>query len=308
MDRPQWLEADLLPAREAAVAIEAALRGGLDPEVDPPRVAVPAAGGEMLLMPAADPSFAGVKVVTVAPANPDRGLPRIQGLYLLLDARSLTPLALLDGAALTAVRTPAVSAVAVRALTPDRPLWTVVFGTGPQAWGHVQALRGLRPVHALAVVGRNVGRTESFVQRCRAAGLPASAGTPDDVRHADLVVCATTAATPLFDGTLPPATACVVAVGSHQPQVREVDAAFVDRAAVYVEARAAAGREAGEVVGVAPERLVNLAELVAAPGSADLGRPRLFKSVGMAWEDLVVAGAVYRARPTGRPSGQPTGL
>lgn len=295
MDGPQWLEVDRLPAVRAADAIEAALRGGLDPEADPPRSAVPAAGGEVLLMPAAGPAFAGVKVVTVAPGNPDRGLPRIQGLYLLLDAATLTPLALLDGAALTTLRTPAVSAVAVRALTPDRPLWTVVFGTGPQARGHVQALARVRPPHTLAVVARDQGRVEAFVRRCRAAGLPAAAGTPDDVRHADLVVCATTAATPLFDGDLPPATACVVAVGSHQRHVREVDAAFVERAAVYVEARAAAIREAGEVVGVAPDRLVNLAELVTGARPVDLDRPRLFKSVGMAWEDLVVAGEVYQA-------------
>lgn len=298
MDRPRWLDVDRLPAERAADAIAAALRGGLDPEVDPPRVAVPAAGGEVLLMPAAEAAYAGVKVVTVAPANPDRGLPRIQGLYLLFHGETLTPLALLDGAALTALRTPAVSAVAVRALTPDRPLWTIVFGTGPQAWGHALALSRVRPLHTLTVVGRDARRTESFVERCRVAGLPATTGSPDDVRHADLVVCATTATTPLFDGRLPPATACVVAVGSHQSAVREVDAAFVDRAAVFVEARAAATREAGEMVGVAAERMVNLAELATAPEAVNLDRPRLFKSVGMAWEDLVVAAAVHRARPT----------
>lgn len=288
---PQWLDVDRLSPTGAADAIEAALRAGLDPEADPPRTTVPAPGGEVLLMPASSTSYAGVKVVTVAPANPQRNLPRIQGLYLLFDGETLTPLALVDGAALTTLRTPAVSACAVRRLTPDRPLWTVVFGTGPQAWGHVQALSAVRRTAGLTVVGRDGARAEEFARRCRAAGLPSVAGTAEAVAGADLIVCCTTATTPLFDGRLPPDTACVVAVGTHRPDAREVDQSFVDRAAVYVESRAAATREAGELVGVAPDRLVNLAELATAP--VDFKRPRLFKSVGMAWEDLVVAAAAY---------------
>lgn len=293
MTGPLWLDVSGLPVAQAADAIEAALREGLDPEADPPRSGVPAPGGEILLMPAVGMEYAGVKLVTVAPDNPARGLPRVQGVYVLYAGSTLTPLALADGAELTALRTPAVSAVAIRRLTPDRPLRTVVFGTGPQAWGHVRALREIRPPGPLTVVGRDPGRTAAFLARCEEAGIAALGGRPDAVHDADLVLCCTTAAAPIFDGALPPATACVVAVGSHQPHTREVDAVYVGRAACYVEARAAASREAGELVGADPAGLVNLAELATA--EVDLDRPRFFKSVGMAWEDLVVAAAAYQA-------------
>lgn len=297
MGAPVWLDvAGLAPAR-AVAAIEEALRGGLDPEADPARTPVAVPAGELLLMPAVGRDFAGVKVVSIAPDNPSRGLPRIQGTYLLFDGRTLAPVALADGAALTAVRTPAVSAVAVRALTADRPLRTVLFGTGPQAWGHARVLAEVRRIEQLTVVGRDGGRTRDFVRTARAAGLPAHAGDAAAVRDADLVVCCTTAREPVFDGALAGPDCCVVAVGSHRPDVREVDRTLVDRSIVYVEARAAATREAGEVVGVDPARLTNLAELLAAPHPVDPGRPRLFKSVGMAWEDLVTAAAAFAAIP-----------
>ena len=105
-------------------------------------------GGELLLMPASGNMYAGVKVVSIAPDNPARGLPRIQGTYLLFHGESLAPLAICDGADLTSVRTPAVSAVAIKQLTPDAPLRTVVYGTGPQAWGHVRATAAFRRILA----------------------------------------------------------------------------------------------------------------------------------------------------------------
>src|SRR5687768_3161360 len=129
----------------AIEAAEQALLDGLDPEADAPRsrAEVPgaAAGGHFLLMPSAHGAYAGVKVSTVAPANPARGLPRIQGVYLLCDAETLTPVAVMDGGAITALRTPAVSAVAARYLVRGGARRLLVFGTGPQAARHVEALR-----------------------------------------------------------------------------------------------------------------------------------------------------------------------
>ncbi|MER6425712.1 hypothetical protein [Streptomyces sp. NPDC001137] len=119
--------------------------------------------------------------------------------------------------------------------------------------------------------------------------------------HADLVACCTTARTPLFDGSLLPATATVVAVGSHEPEAREVDETAVARSTVVVEAMSAALREAGDVVqaieagALDPQSLVGLADLVRGKAELPPGRPRFFKSVGMAWEDLVVAAAHYEA-------------
>ncbi len=288
-----------LPVLDAARALERALAAGLDPEADPPRQIVDVPAGQILVMPASARRHAGVKVVTIAPENPAAGRPRIHGVYVLLDGQSLAPVATLDGAELTALRTPAVSAVALGRLAREDARRLVVFGTGPQAWGHVEAVRALRPIAHVAVVGRDRARRDAFVARCRAARLAAEAAEPGAVADADVVCCCTTAREPLFDGALVPDRAAVVAVGSHEPDARELDDALLGRSTVVVEARSAALREAGDVIGAVaagaldPAALVPLAALVRGGAALPADRPRVFKSVGMAWEDLVVAAAIH---------------
>ncbi|MBV6700969.1 ornithine cyclodeaminase family protein [Kitasatospora aureofaciens] len=281
---------------QAADAIERVLLDGLDPETAPARSAVPVPAGELLMMPAAAGPYAGVKIAGVAPANPARGLPRITGSYLLLDGPTLQPVALLDGAALTALRTPAVTAVALRRLAVPDAAHLVVFGAGPQAYGHLDALRAIRPLTRLTVVARSAGPAAELAAYARGLGLKASVGGPEAVAEADVVVCCTTARTPLFDGALVPAHAAVAAVGSHEPDAREVDEVLVGRAELYVEARAVAAREAGDLImaGVGGRQMWNLAELVRGDALVPRDRPRFFKSVGMAWEDLAVAAEVHR--------------
>jgi ornithine cyclodeaminase len=284
-----------LPMAVAIEAIRTALRDGLDPAADPARAVVPVEHGQLLLMPAQWGGYAGVKVASVAPGNPAVGLARIQGSYLLLDGPTLAPLALLDGVALTAIRTAAVSAVAVDRLAEPDAAQLVVFGSGPQARSHVAALRIVRPLREVVVVGRDAARAAAFAAEC--AGRTGSAA---DVAAADLVVCCTTARTPLFDGAMLGSHTTVVAVGSHEPDAAEVDAATMTRSTVVVEARATALREAGDVVSpvqaglLDPDTLIELAALVRAAADVDRSRPRVFKSVGMAWEDLVLAAAVYQ--------------
>ncbi|MFJ7204559.1 ornithine cyclodeaminase family protein [Streptomyces sp. NPDC098789] len=297
--------AALLTPTAAADALAYALRHGPDPEGCPQRTALAVPGGELLLMPAASGAYAGVKVAGVAPGNPARGLPRITGSYLLLDGPTLRPLALFDGAALTALRTPAVSALALRHLAPvGRPLRLVLFGSGPQAYGHLDATLAVRELAEVVVVARDPAGVEKLAAHARTLGVPARGGGPGDVAGADLVLCCTTAREPLFDGRLVAAGATVVAVGSHEPDAREVDTALVRRAAVYVESRAAALREAGDLLIPEAEGAIGpghingtLADLVAGrtAGGRPQGCPQLFKSVGMAWEDLAVAVALYTA-------------
>ncbi|PZG21891.1 ornithine cyclodeaminase family protein [Nonomuraea aridisoli] len=298
----------LLPMERAVDVLEDALRTGLDPEATPQRPIVDVPGGQLLLMPAATGRYAGVKAVTIAPANPGRGLPRIQGTYLLFDGASLAPLAVLDGIALTSLRTPAVSALAVRHLAEPDARRLVVFGSGPQAWGHVLALRAVRPVEDVTVVGRDPDRAEALAARCRDLGLTARGHTnaaqdpvAEAVAGADLIACCTTAREPLFPGKLARDGATVVAVGSHEPDARELDDDLVARATVVVEARTAALEEAGDVIvairrGTITSRHLagDLADLIAGRVVAGPG-PRVFKSTGMAWEDLVVAAAAYEA-------------
>ncbi|MFD7442807.1 ornithine cyclodeaminase family protein [Streptomyces sp. NPDC059909] len=297
--------ARLLTPAAAADAVEAVLRDGLDPESCPPRTHVTVPAGQLLLMPAAAGTYAGVKIAGVAPGNPARGLPRITGSYLLLDGETLVPLALLDGAALTALRTPAVSAVALRHLAAPDAGHAVLFGAGPQAYGHLEAALAERPLTRVTVVAPRREPAEELVAHARKLGLEARTGTPGDVADADLVLCCTTAREPLFDGRLVPDHATVIAVGSHEPDARETDTMLVRRSAVYVEARTAAFREAGDLIipategAFGPDRITGtLAELVRGRAVAAAGCPQLFKSVGMAWEDLAVAAAVHRAAMT----------
>jgi ornithine cyclodeaminase/alanine dehydrogenase-like protein (mu-crystallin family) len=294
---------DLLPWPAAIAALDGALRTPGGVTAGPPRVSVPVAAGELLLMPAESAAAAGVKVLSVTPGNPASGLPRIQGLYVLFDAATLSPWLLLDGTALTAIRTPALSALAAGHLAAPGAAVLVVFGTGPQARGHIEALCSIRPVTSVLVVARNALRVNEFVAALVAEGYPATVGTPDAVAHADLVVCATTSAQPVFDGRQLAAHACVLAVGSHEPRARELDEVVFARAdRVVVEERDTALREAGDVIAAiaagscSPDTLIDLPaalELSPVPGIS------VFKSVGMAWQDLAVAsvaGDRWRAR------------
>ncbi|MDJ0378201.1 ornithine cyclodeaminase family protein [Cryobacterium sp. PH31-L1] len=287
--------------RAAVRAVQKALLGGLDPAQDFARQVLPVANGQLLLMPTEAPDFVGIKVASVAPGNPARGVERIQGVYLLLDAATLTPVCLLDGAAITTLRTPAVSAAAADVLAPATVEHLVVFGTGPQARGHIEAMRAIRSIDQVTIVARDQARAELFAARVRASSLPARVGIAADVSTAQLIVCATTARTPLFDGTLVPADCCVVAVGSHEADARELDSGLLARSQVIVEDPATALREAGDVIMasaegvILPGDLVPLRDLAIGAIAVDLGRPRVFKSTGMSWEDLVIATAVYRA-------------
>ncbi len=308
MSGPPFLDAGavarLLSPRRAVDALEAALREGLDPEQDAPRSSLATGSGELLVMPASTPDALGVKLASVAPGNPGRGLPRIQGIYVLFDPETLAPAALVDGSALTCLRTAAVSALAVRHLAPTDACRLLVFGSGPQAAGHVEALRAVRPLEWVDVVARDRGRVARLIERCRAAGLHARApgSLRDALGAADIVCCATTAREPLFHGGSVGDDATVVAIGSHEPEAREVDERLVGRSTVVVESRASALREAGDLIQAIAagasraESPANLAELVTGRLNLPAQRPRLFKSTGMAWEDAVVAGALWQAR------------
>lgn len=286
---------------DAIAALEGALRDGLDPAAALPRQAVPVSAGELLLMPAEAAAGVGVKIASVAPGNPGLGRERIQALFLLMDAATLTPRALLDGTALTTLRTPALSAVAAAHLAAPGPARLVLFGSGPQAWGHAHALAAVRELEDVVVTGRSGERAERLAARLRAEGFPARAGSAADVSGASLIACATTARAPLFDAGLVREDAVVLAVGSHEADAREVPAALVGRAQVVVEDAATALREAGDVIlaiaegELAADALVPLAALVRGEVAAERGRPRFFKSVGMGWQDLVTAQAAVEA-------------
>lgn len=262
-----------LTPRAAVDALETALLGGLEPEDDVPRSVVDLPRGQMLVMPSAATRQPVVKIVTVG------GEPRIQGFCAAFDA-SLSPVALLDAIAVTNVRTAAVSALAVRHLAVPEAERLLVFGRGPQADAHVEAIRAVRPIAHVEVLGRG-------------DDVPG-----DLVAAADVICCCTTARTPLFDGGRVAEHATVVAIGSHEPDAREVDDQLAARGTVVVESISSALREAGDVIlaiesgALDPRHLVALGPLVRGERAPASDRPRLFKSTGMAWEDAVTVNAI----------------
>lgn len=283
-------------------AVQASIRAGFDPDDDPARAIVDVRGGQLLLMPADLGRYAGQKLGMVAPGNPARGLERIQAVYVLLDAETLSPVALLDGTELTSIRTPAVSAAVVDAVAQPDAARLVVLGSGPQAVRHVEAMAAVRPVREAILVGRDPERTARAVDAARAYGVPVRAGVAADVEGADLVVCATTAREPLFDAALVSATATVVAIGSHEPDARELPGALLGRAQVVVETRRVATTEAGDVIlalaegHLDVEDLVTMRQVLVGEVAGATDRPRVVKTCGMGWQDLAVASLLGGAR------------
>ncbi|HVM18815.1 MAG TPA: hypothetical protein VM307_02525 [Egibacteraceae bacterium] len=287
----------LLPMTDAIDVLHQAFADPGDVH-SPQRSVHEAAGGALLLMPAWDDARAGVKLVTVEQRRRDRGLPSIHGVYVLFDG-DLIPQVVIDGAALTALRTAAVSGVATRLMAPADAHRLIVFGAGVQGEAHVEAMRAVRDITDVIVVSRTAASAAGLVDRLRGTGVAVRAGEPGDVATADVVCTCTTSEAPVFDGAALRPGAHVNAVGAYQPDTREVDDATMRRAAVVVEDRTAAFAEAGDVVIPMAEGIlggddvVELGEVVrGAAVRPPSGGVTVFKSVGVAFEDLAVAAAV----------------
>jgi alanine dehydrogenase len=280
---------DLIPAMARALADLSAGR-----VVQPVRTMLPVAEhqGFFAVMPAYAGAL-GAKLVTFYPGN--QGIPTHHALILLFRPETGEPLAILDGRLITEMRTAAVSAVATRLLARPDASVLAILGSGVQARSHLEALRLVRGFSDVRVWSpRNAG---AFAERF---GVRAAASAEQAVRGADVVVVATAARTPvLFGEWLSPGTH-VNAVGAVRPDWRELDDEAVHRARLYVESREAASREAGDVI-AAGEVFAEIGEVVAGtrPGRQSAEEVTLFKSVGVAVEDVVAADLVYRAAREG---------
>lgn len=291
-----------LPMIAAIDALETAFRT-LDPGTGPLRTSHETPAGSLLVMPAFGEAGVGVKLVTLTSSNPGRGLPYIQAGYVLFDTATQSPEAVLDGTALTALRTAAVSGLATRHLAREDAARLVVFGAGVQARAHLEAMCAVRSVTELVVVSRSPGPAGSLVQAGLERGLTAGLGEPESVAEADLICTCTTSPEPLFHGSLLTPGVHVNAVGSHRPDARELDTETVRRGRVVVETREVALAEAGELAIPIAEGAIEaghvVADLAGAVRGAEVRRSAddltVFKSVGMAFEDLVVARAIVDA-------------
>lgn len=299
-----WVDADSLRAVLPVGDCVDALRSALLADAPPPiaRDRHDSGDRQLLLMPAFGGELAGVKIVSIVRSNPGRGLPAIQGVYVLFDGLTMTPLLVLDAAELTLARTAAMSLLAItelRAAAPPLPSPTVVtvFGTGPQALRHLEVLASAGEAELRCVARSDSGR-DAVRRLADRLQRPIVLASPSDVADSDLVVCATTTADPLFDSHLLGDRAVVVAVGSHDPDRRELDTALLDRGVVVVESLQAARSEAGEVI-LAEAELghdvvdATLGDLVRGRLGELPAGPRVFKSVGEGWQDLAVAGVAH---------------
>lgn len=298
-----------LPMSAAIGALEEAIASGRL-GTTPPRQHVHAGDQELLLMPSFLDGGGGVKLVGIDPDNPARGLPRIQGVFVLFDPPGLTPSAVLDARALTALRTAAVSGLATRYLARPDASRLVILGAGPQAHAHLLAMHALFDLSKVTVVSRTRAGAEELAVRAREElGLAAVVAGPEAVADADVICACTTSRTPVFDGALLPEGVHVNAVGAYRPDMQEVDAATLAGSAVVVESREAALAESGDLIVAAREAgwdpaaiAADLIEVVrdgVAVRTAAAQRT-LFESVGMAFEDLVIARAVLEAPASGR--------
>jgi ornithine cyclodeaminase/alanine dehydrogenase-like protein (mu-crystallin family) len=277
--------------------------GGDGPSLTTPmRTTLATPAGTLLSMPAAGEAGVGVKLVTLSEFNPQRGLPFTQAVYVLFDATTQAPEAVIDGTELTAIRTAAVSGLATRRLANPQASRLVVFGAGVQATAHVEAMHAVRPLTEVVVVGRDRTRADALVAFSKRLGVDARTGVPADVANADLVCTCTTSAVSVFDGHDLADGTHVNAIGAFLADQRELDTQTMRRAKIVVETREVALREAGDVLiaieegAIVADQLVDLAEVAR-------GRPvrtapsdvTVFVSVGSAFEDLVVARAALRA-------------
>ncbi len=281
-------------------ALRAAFAAGAEAPVRASH-SVTAEDDRLLLMPAwRRGAEIGVKIVTVFPRNPSRGLASVSALYVLLDGATGHPVALLDGEALTLRRTGAASALASTYLSRADARVLLVVGTGKLAPHLARAHCAVRPIERVLVWGRRPARAEALATELDGLGIPAQAAADLDAAlgEADILTCATTAREPVVPGARVRPGTHVDLVGGFTRAMREGDDALVQRAELYVDTFAGALAEAGDLVQPIERGLLTradiraeLADLVSgrAPGRRDAAVITLFKSVGTALEDLAAA-------------------
>jgi thiomorpholine-carboxylate dehydrogenase len=252
-------------------------------KVDPP-------GGFFGMMPALAPDGLGIKLVTFYPPNAERGLHTHMALVLLFERDTGAPLAVMDGRLITELRTAAVSAVATDLLAARDARVLAILGSGVQAKSHVEALQLVRQFDEIRVWSRTLENAEKFAAEVGGNATSAEKATTG----ADVVVTVTSSTTPVLKGEWLKPGAHVNAVGACRPDWRELDDAAMQNV-LFVDSRAAAQQESGDVILSDATIHGELGEALAGRIDVDRGKTTIFKSLGMAIEDLAAALVVYRA-------------
>jgi alanine dehydrogenase len=276
------------------------------------RIDLPAADGFSLFMPAmlSQSNDLAIKIVSVFPSNPSRGLPTIHALVVAIEPSTGRPLALLEGAALTAIRTGAASGAATDVLALEDASLLAVIGAGVQARTQLEAVCCVRPIKKVRIFSLDRHQSEELAE-----SVSGRSPIPDDIEvsdnpgacvaDADVVCTATTSRLPVFDGHLLKPGAHINAIGSFTPEMQEIDSETLRRSLVVVDSRQAVLAESGDLLipigrgEFSPEKIhAELGEILTGrrPGRQETGQITLFKSVGVAVQDAAAAGrAIERA-------------
>jgi thiomorpholine-carboxylate dehydrogenase len=257
-------------------------------KVDPP-------GGFLGLMPALTPEGLGLKAVTFYPSNAERGIPTHMATIFLVEPQTGTPLAIMDGRLITEMRTAAVSAVATKLLAAPDARILGILGSGVQARSHLEALRLVRQFEEIRVWSPTREHAKQFAEEI--GGIAVSA--EEAVRGADVVVTVTNSKTPVVKGSWLKPGCHVNAIGACRPDWRELDDEAMTNI-VFVDSREAALKESGDLILSRAKIYAELGEALAGKTPSRASETTIFKSLGMAVEDIAAALLVYRSAKNNR--------
>ncbi len=310
--------AALLPMDQAIAVIDRTMRAVSRRDAQLPlRHVVPVGGANMMGVMSgslADPGCFGVKLVSLFPANPARGLSGHRGALVLFEPETGGAVAMMDAGLLTAIRTAAASAVATRALATAGASRLTIIGTGEQAEHHLSAMLAVRPITALHVVGRHADKAASFAAHAIHAhpALRVTHGTDVQagVRGAQIICTVTNSPYPVVSGDWLEPGQHLNVVGASIPTKREVDDAVVVRAEWFCDYRPSLMAQAGEVVEALKSGAITEDHLKAeigavlagdAPGRSGPQAITVYRSLGIVAQDLAAAHHVLtRAEAEGR--------
>jgi ornithine cyclodeaminase/alanine dehydrogenase-like protein (mu-crystallin family) len=279
--------AELIPAMEKALIdfsagkVTQPIRSVIT--VDPP-------GGFFGMMPALTPEGLGIKIVTFYATNAERSLVTHMATIFLVDPETGTPLAVMDGTLITEMRTAAVSAVATKLLAAPDAKVLAILGSGVQARSHVEALKLVRRFEEIRVWSRTPAHAQGFAEEIDAKAMPPEAA----LRDADVVVTVTSSKTPVLNGSWLKSGCHVNAVGACRPDWRELDDEAMANV-VFVDSCQGAMKESGDVILPSAKIYAEVGEALAGKVPARANETTIFKSLGMAVEDIAAALLVYRS-------------
>jgi ornithine cyclodeaminase len=302
----------LLPMSECISAMEDAFTALARGEAHQPLRTIfrpPEVKGVMAMMPTfcARPSpLFGLKAICVFPGNAAIGKDAHQGGVMLFDGNTGEPLALVNASAITAIRTAAVSGLATRLLAREAAGDLAIIGAGVQARPHLIAMNCVRPLRRVRIASQSFVSAQTFANEmqphCATLIEPVETAAAA-VRGADIIVTATTSRDPVLNREWISSGAHINAIGTYSPKAREVDTATIVAATMFVDRRESALNEAGDYLipanegAIGPEHIrADLGEVLTGvhPGRTSPGEITLFKSLGLAIEDLAAAALVYQ--------------